>query len=251
MDGDGDLDLAVGNVRVWYLSCSCYVHGNNKVYLNDGGRLQATAAWQSVESDSIQSVAWGDMDGDGDLDLAAGNSPLYDANCGCFVGGENRVYLNQGGQLQTTAAWNSTESDGTTSVAWGDMDGDGDLDLAMGNDSRPNRVYLLQTTAAWSSAESDGTNSVAWGDMDGDGDLDLAVGNASAPNRVYLNEGVRLQTTADWNSMESDYTNSVAWGDMDGDPPEGAWASPTGSISTTGEGCRPQPPGSRWRPTLL
>ena len=205
VDGDGDLDLAVGN------------YGLNKLYLNENGTLQTTAAWVSSDSDNTQSVAWGDVEGDGDLDLAVvnGGGELI------TLGQPNKLYLNEGGILQTAAAWQSGDSDDTYSVAWGDVDGDGDLDLAVGNDG-PNKVYLnedgtLQTTAAWQSDDGDDTLSVAWGDVDGDGDLDLAAGNWAEPNKVYLNEGGTLQATAAWRSGDSDNTWSVAWGDVDGD----------------------------------
>ena len=214
IDGDGDLDLAVGNGELVYS-----ISGRaNKVYLNDGVVLQQEATWTSADEDVFSSIAWGDMDGDGDLDLAVGNAKR-----------PNKVYLNEGGVLQQEAAWTSAEADITNSVAWGDMDGDGDLDLAVGNARRPNKVYLndgvvLQQEAAWTSAEADITNSVAWGDMDGDGDLDLAVGNgdlvfglSGRANQVYLNEGGILRREAAWTSVESDHTSSVAWGDMDGD----------------------------------
>ena len=96
MNGDGALDLAAGNFGQ-----------PTKVYLNQGGMLQATPAWSASASDSTISVAWGDMNGDGALDLAVGN-----ANA------PTKVYLNQGGSLQTTPAWSALSNDVTLSVAW-------------------------------------------------------------------------------------------------------------------------------------
>ena len=167
--------------------------------------LISTAQWSSAETARTTSLAWGDWDGDGDLDLATGSA-----------GQPNRVYTNSSGTL--TLSWSSADSDKTYSVAWGDVDGDGDLDLAAGNSGQPNRIYLNSSdtlTSVWQSVESDVTHSVAWGDWDGDGDLDLAVGNNGDPNRVYDNPGGPLSVI--WSSSDSDDTYSVAWGDWDDD----------------------------------
>ena len=114
--------------------------------------LQSTPVWTSTTSGKTKSIAWGDMDGDGDLDLAVGN-----------IDGPNRVYLNQGSMLQSSPAFTYIESDNTNSVAWGDVDGDGDLDLAVANGNphyfpnyAPTRLYLnvsgmLEPTATWTS----------------------------------------------------------------------------------------------------
>jgi hypothetical protein len=207
VDGDGDLDLAAGN--------GGHLEGDaNALYLNNAGSLDVNPVWTSSPVAWTNSVAWGDYDGDGDLDLATGND-----------GAPNRVYRNGGGSLARSPVWTSDEADYTSSVAWGDWDGDGDLDLAVGNGSwrgsQPNKVYrndegMLTEGAVWHSQEADDTRSVAWGDVDSDGDLDLMAGNRG-PNRLYRNDNGTLSTGAVWSSNEADATNRVTWGDYDGD----------------------------------
>ncbi len=258
-DNDGDLDLAVGNGDISMPTSQSH----NRIYRNDDGLLTSSAVWTSPESDLTSSVAWGDVDNDGDLDLVTGNAaigtiPIFEFDIP--DGEHNRLYRNQGtdgnGNPLFDLDWSSAEKDLTTSVAWGDIDNDGDLDLAVGNadvdivcDIFPpecsadtgerNRIYLndngnLQTTIAWESDESEMTSSVAWGDYDNDGDLDLAVGNMDGifeidfggidearpvgkPNRIYRNDGGMLVKTAVWSSVEANATAGVAWGDFDSD----------------------------------
>ncbi len=122
----------------------------------------ASVYWSSEESLGVQSIAWGDVDNDGDLNLAVGTE-----NSSPSV-----LYRNEAGILSATPAWISNELDYSKSVAWGDVDGDGDLDLAVSNDhGPPNRVYLnqggtLSASANWSSTDAVSTLSVAWGDVD-------------------------------------------------------------------------------------
>jgi hypothetical protein len=169
-----------------------------------------------VEANDTRGIAWGDRDGDGDLDLAT-----------AVNGGRDLVYANAGVGLASSPSWFAEaayETAASQSVAWGDRDGDGDLDLVIAVADaavRSARVHEnegnpLGTGAPPSAtSESDSTHAVAWGDWDGDGDLDLAAANYGEPNRVYRNDDGAM--TLAWSSVRSDWTYGVAWGDQDGD----------------------------------
>ena len=93
----------------------------------------------------------GDVDRDGDLDLASAN---------LLGGGADRiqVYLNNGTGLEYFPSWNSTDTFMGRGVEWGDADGDGDLDLAIVTDST-DKIFLneggtLNPVPVWSSEES-------------------------------------------------------------------------------------------------
>lgn len=143
----------------------------------------------TADVNSTRSLALGDVDGDGDVDLVAGNAAQT-----------NRLYLNNG----TTDPWNgvagsaiTADTGFTQSVALGDVDNDGDLDLVVANALERNRLYLNNGTVdPWNGVsgsditiETDNSVAVALGDVDADGDLDLVVGNSDTTNHLFLNNG--------------------------------------------------------------
>ncbi|NJM07692.1 VCBS repeat-containing protein [Candidatus Gracilibacteria bacterium] len=89
--------------------------------------------WQADELTDTLSIAWGDINGDGRADLALGNAPLFDSECGCLVAGENQLYLSEGVLLASTPAWQSESGEFTTGIALEDLDGDGKRDLVSAN----------------------------------------------------------------------------------------------------------------------
>jgi hypothetical protein len=207
-NNDGYLDLAVGN------------YGYTKVYLNNGNLngnwAGFTLAWKAPQFDWTRSVAWGDYDNDGYLDLAIGNN------------GYIKVYRNNNGtgNFGSSPAWISSISEDNKSVAWGDYDNDGYLDLAVGiGTGQSNRVYHNNGngtfTSVWLSQYSEQTYAIAWGDYNNDGYLDLAVGNntnlGTYYDRVYRNNNGNGTFSSVWTAPSNDYTQSIAWGDYDND----------------------------------
>ena len=236
IEGDGDLDLYVGNgIYPQWISWLDYSPYNptDQVYINNGrGRFTIRdIADEPADGSDTRGVAWGDMDGDGDLDVAV-------ANGGEASGPQpNRVYENVAGVLgyavgEEGRGWESAESYVSSSTGWGDWDGDGDLDLAYGNEGAPNQVYenisgTLQLDPAngigWEAPEAYQTSSLAWGDWDGDGDLDLAFGNYDDGDSLQLYENISGTLQLDperqmgWRSDTIAPIQAIAWGDWDGD----------------------------------
>ena len=126
-----------------------------------------------------QSVAIGDFNGDGKLDLAVAN--LSSANVSILLG------TGTGG---FGAATNFAVVNQPVSVAASDFNGDGKLDLAVANLGTANVSILLGTGtggfgAATNFAVGVNPQSVAVGDFNGDGNFDLAVAN-QFPNNVSI-----------------------------------------------------------------
>ena len=163
-------------------------------------------------------MAWGDIEGDGDLDVVYGNKHSA-----------NRLYLNKDGEfVEDENVWtDDSANDPTYAVQLGDLNGDGALDIVFGNEVGINKLYEYDggrfQRKAWTEI-SDETYSLALGDWDGDSDIDIAVGNAGE-NFVYENDCtangciMRLDPENGWGWRSGDdlWTHSLDWGDWDND----------------------------------
>jgi VCBS repeat-containing protein len=165
-------------------------------------------------------VAWGDADGDGDLDILVTGS----------TGGNNRItqlYLNDGGTFANVGAGLPGSEHGA--VAWGDYDNDGDLDFLL---ARRTNARIYRNDGGTFTNISAGLpefqeSDAAWGDYDNDGDLDLVIAGAAlvetAPfetrlegrTRLYRNDGGAFTQAPV--SLAGAYGGSVEWGDYDND----------------------------------
>ena len=99
----------------------------------------------------------GDLDGDGDLDLAVANGFTFCDNVSILLGAGDGSFAPQ----QTFPTGSEP-----LSVAMGDLDGDGDLDLAVANSFSDNVSILLnQSTAPAAGPDLNGDGAVNGGDI--------------------------------------------------------------------------------------
>ena len=89
--------------------------------LDDGSEPQVL--WQSAPETSFHGFEFGDVDGDGDLDVIAADYA---------DGGSVSLFLTDEGRLDAEPAWSAKTSGPTHEAVLGDIDHDGDLDLAIG-----------------------------------------------------------------------------------------------------------------------
>ena len=224
-DRDGIVDLAVAgaddngtptlNVYNWI------------VY---GSEDRALRRMYSLDGVRAGDVAWGDVDNDGDLDLAA---------CGYGVYGEPQllVFENEVDDGQGFNARDVGMGVALCSLEWGDYDVDGDLDLLVTGTTVPQefvtRVYDNDAgTLAESGHDLPGLlfSHAAWGDYDADGDLDILLSGARLSPLLFM-EGelqvLRYQSGEFVNvshlivgSFENDvtkgrYHGAAGWGDIE------------------------------------
>ncbi len=221
VDDDGDEDIFVTNLGhnvllENLLETSRFAGEEASVQLRrvpDGGGLAGD------ENDWSTGAAFGDIDGDGDLDAYVANYLAHDLShrmlsgqpcrwLGCEVpcgpkglsAQGDRLFLNDGSGnfseiTQETAVGKARPAYGFQPV-FSDLDDDGDLDLFVSNDSMPNNFYLnkgvgddglpmlaeqaMRSGLALSdSGKEQAGMGVAVGDVDGDGLFDMVMTNFS------------------------------------------------------------------------
>ncbi|MGD8331170.1 MAG: FG-GAP-like repeat-containing protein, partial [Acidobacteriota bacterium] len=194
-------------------------------------------------------AAWGDYDGDGDVDLYVTNY------------GRNVLYRNEGACRFTDVsdvAGVAGGDDYSAGAVWGDYDGDDDLDLYVADyvvfdaarkpqgtpamqygkvvpftlnpasyDPAANHLYRNDGNGSFTDVARDAgvaneagrSLSAAFADWDADGDLDLYVANDISDNAFFLNHGDGTFEDVSTATLTADYRGAMglAVGDYDGD----------------------------------
>ncbi|MFN8058529.1 MAG: VCBS repeat-containing protein [Vicinamibacterales bacterium] len=176
LDRDGDLDLVVASLGVLFPN-------NAKIgavlVLENDGRQAFTRHVLVDHVARVSDVRAGDLDGDGDLDLAVAQFG-YDA-------GETRWMENVGNWRFESHVLQSLSGPINAEVA--DVDGDGDLDIVSLVSQEWEEVYVFANDGRGhftanliygASNEDFGSSWITVVDLDGDGDVDVLYSNGDA-----------------------------------------------------------------------
>lgn len=185
IDSDGRKDLFIGTYD-----------GRIKFYRNMGTPQAALFVQQPSPVDTINVVSnaaptFGDIDGDGDMDLFVGKN-----------NGRLSYYRNEGSAavflpVLQTVFYQDILAGANSFPTFNDSDGDGDQDLFIGtsegrvqyfeNVGSPSSAQFVRRTNHYANTEAMTEAAPAFADIDADGDLDLFIGTQRGGLHVYRN----------------------------------------------------------------
>ncbi|MCL5029615.1 MAG: FG-GAP-like repeat-containing protein [Bacteroidetes bacterium] len=213
VDNDGDLDLFITNEE-----------STNRLYLNDGNGYftEVTQSAGLTTTNGGTGAAFGDIDGDGKLDIYVTNWSAPNILYHNESSKENGIKFKNITASSSVAGEPFAKSNG---VCFADIDNDGDLDLFVTNRKLSNRLYLndgkgnfTDITESYIGLDSMLSYGATFGDFDQDGYQDLYVANVGE-NVLYKNIGGRkfILVTAQFGAQMTGYCTGSACGDVDND----------------------------------
>ena len=220
-NGDGITDIAVVN------PCNSSYCGSGDasvaVLIGNGDGSFQTPVSYATGSYAPMSIAAGDLNGDGAIDLVVASQCASSAGCGA---GQVSVLLGNGdGTFQSPVPY-TTGTGGSYFVVTGDFNGDGNLDVAVANQTSGNSLVAIllgngDGTLRAPASYTTGAPSAAFlavGDFNGDGVPDLVVANGGADSvSILIGNGDGAFQAAAIYASGGAFAYSVAVADFNGD----------------------------------
>ncbi|MFT7461799.1 MAG: hypothetical protein ACI9EF_000133 [Pseudohongiellaceae bacterium] len=232
-DGDGDPDLMYASGSAGHPP---------RLLLNDGSGNFAVSAGAVPTTPTLRSfsVVAGDIDDDGDLDVAITDGGTFGGQAT-----QQRLWVNDGNGVFTdvTASQMPVDNFNCQDVQFLDFDGDFDLDLALsgkGQGGKRGRLYLndgsgnFSIDSAMNLLGTGATYEIDYGDLDGDGDWDAAVQSINGQSEGWgRNDGAgAVMPELTFPSPNGNDDNEMALMDYDNDGDLDIFVS---SLAGTGE----------------
>ncbi|MGE0077190.1 MAG: LamG-like jellyroll fold domain-containing protein [Bacteroidales bacterium] len=224
-NNDGLLDLIITGASVYDIA------GNSsspvtKLYMQNSDHtftLQSSVSFTGLLKSSI---AWGDYDNDGDLDVLMSGKELVS---GTTFSPYAKIYRNNGDNTFTPQYQISFNAIYDGSVAWGDYNNDGYLDILMSgrsNNGLVTEIYTNNQNNYFFKQKNFNITGIeygasTWGDFDNDGDLDILINGSSSSGvitTIFKNNYPDNSFTELENLNISKIYNGLAqWGDINKD----------------------------------
>lgn len=213
IDADGDQDFLLTGLNTGASHALSLLYSNT----GNGNFTLLTEPFEGVENGA---VAFGDIDGDGDMDLiitGVNNNFIF----------SSYLYSNDGNGVFTEIA-SPFQGVRDGAVAFSDVDGDGDQDVIISGRNGPSYLNLyLNNGAGIFTLSPNGTflglwgGSLAFADVDGDGDPDFLATGANdaimAQTQLYINQGDGTFILEPNTPFLSVYLGDISFADIDGD----------------------------------
>ncbi len=230
VDGDGDQDVMITGGSGGMMGMPDMMEPSANLYLNDGLGNFTELLDTPFEAVQNSSIAFADIDKDGDQDVLITGISGNDWDGGVV---SSNLYLNDGHGNYTKDNTNFFEGVQRGSIAFADVDKDGDQDVLItgiagseGQGIPASELYLNDGFGNFvednnTSFTGVGFSSIAFADIDGDNDQDVLIAgrdnNYNSIAKFYKNDGAGHYSESTGTFFEGVQNGSVAFADIDGD----------------------------------
>jgi len=228
VDGDASVEIVAGGD---FYDGTRYVA---QLDVWDGATLtvEHVTTWYWFGDTHINSVAIGDVDGDGSVEIVTGGN-YHD---GTRDVAQLAVWDGSTLSVEGVTSWYWFGDTHVNSVATGDVDGDGSVEIVTGGNYFDGVRYIAQlvvwngqtlspeSVAAWYWTADTSVSSVAVGNVDGDASVEIVTGGDFYDGVRYVAQlavwnGATLspERVTTWYWTADTHVDSLAIGDVDGD----------------------------------